>query len=327
MKQKQLIYVANEDAGKRLDLYLVSQFPDESRSFIQDLIGDGQILLNNSMPKQKVTVKGGDCIQVSWPDKSSIALLPNAEISLTVLYEDQDVLVMDKPANLVVHPGSGTNDKTLVHALLNYDYDTFSRMVDEECRPGIVHRLDKDTTGVMVIAKSEAAREQLVQAFKHHRTRKIYIALVHGMPERKEGTIESLIGRSPANRKKMAVVNRNGKPAVSTYSTIASGPDFSLLKIAIDTGRTHQIRVHLSYIHHPIAGDSLYNGRRQAKASFPRQMLHAFVLEFPHPTTDVMQQFQARIPDDFLAAANQVGIQVPDSFRETLCELEKRSDQ
>lgn len=292
----------------RLDRYLVGACPDVSRSGLQQLIQTGSILVNQQPIRKSTLLKNGDKIQVNWPDNDT-PVTPDPNIKLSVIYEDSDVLVIDKPADLVVHPGAGNATGTLVNGLLHYDYACFSLMLDPDSRPGIVHRLDKNTTGAMVIAKNEDARGYLIEAFKNGRVEKNYLALVDGVPPQERGVIQSRIGRHHANRKKMAVVAAPaGKDALTTYRMVESSGTQSLLQVEIQTGRTHQIRVHLAHIGYPVMGDSKYGRSRRAIEVPKRQMLHAWKLSFPPRSGGVTRTFTAPVPKDFAETAARIGI-------------------
>ncbi len=303
------IKINKDESGVRLDQFLSKKFSAFSRSALQKMIEDGSILLNKKMTQKKTRLVCGDEITIDWPDEEP-DLLPNATIKFAIIYEDNDILVIDKPANLVVHPGAGTEDGTLVNALLHHDFTSFNAMQGNELRPGIVHRLDKNTTGVMVVAKNELAKTRLIEEFKLGNTAKEYLALVNGISDYNSGTIETLIGRSPRNRKKMGVVNENGKQAITSYQVVAQKDKHSLLKIKIKTGRTHQIRVHLAHINLPVAGDTLYNKKKKNDIYFPRQMLHALTLKFHHPTSGELKTFHAEQPNDMIEAAHDIGLNI-----------------
>ena len=302
------LLVALEHQGSRLDHFLTAQFPEHSRSYLQSLIAAGFIRRNKRLVRKQERVKDGDLIEITWPD-NTVRLIPDDTISLSILYEDHDILVVNKQAGLVVHPGAGNRDGTLVNALLAYDFRCFSAMMDHEHRPGIVHRLDKETSGAMVVARNARAKAELITAFKRCNVRKTYLAAVHGTPHEPRGTIRSFIGRSIRNRQRMAVLDSGGKMATTHYEVLSSQSDFSLLKINIDTGRTHQIRVHLEHIGNPVIGDSTYHRKkRRNEYDAPRQMLHAWILEFPHPTTDQDTHFIAPVPHDFHDLVKRFGI-------------------
>ena len=300
------------EAGQRLDKVLAERIGTISRSRVKILIQAG-FLLRGSEPAQDPAeaVQAGALYTLRQP--APAPALPAAEpMDLPILYEDADLLVLDKPAGLVVHPAPGNQQGTLVNALIAHCGDGLTGIGGER-RPGIVHRLDKDTSGVMVVAKSELAHTRLSAAFAARDLDREYRALCWGLPNPSAGGIEGAIGRDPRDRKRMAVVGRNGKPALTNYKTVMNfGGAAALLSLKLETGRTHQIRVHLAHRHHPLIGDPVYLRRRPAAAAllpeparglaldFPRQALHAQRLGFSHPITGRPLQFEAPPPADFL---------------------------
>jgi 23S rRNA pseudouridine1911/1915/1917 synthase len=282
-----------EEAAKRLDTWLAEQEPEHSRARWQALIRDGLVTVNDTPCKPNQKLRPGD--RVRWAIPEPVDPEPQGEdIPLHILYEDSGIIVINKPAGLVVHPAAGNETGTLVNALLHHCTDLAG--IGGEKRPGIVHRLDKDTSGVMVIAKTEAAMAALAHQFKEHETDKEYLAIVRGIPQPPRDTIETTIGRHPIHRKKMAANVRNGRMAVSHYEVIETFHDAALVRVRIETGRTHQIRVHMTHIKHPIFGDGVYGRAYHIKA--PRQMLHAAKLSFVHPDGRQRMQFTAPLPDD-----------------------------
>ena len=303
MNEKQLTFnIENTDAGTRLDRCLSRLIPGSSRSYLQKLIKDGLVSSDGDiLDIPRYPVRAGMKITVRLPEESSNE--PVAEpFEFPILYEDDVMLVIDKPAGVVVHPAAGNPSGTVVNALLGRYPQLMDEMACQNSRPGIVHRLDKDTSGCLCIAKTASAQFKLSTAFASRDTSKTYMALVRGVPVRPQGEIITLIGRHPVNRQKMAVVERNGKQAITRYSLISSGivdgAEISLLHVKILTGRTHQIRVHLASIGHPVLGDALYGGSRTAVSGADRQLLHAWKLELPHPATGEMIRFQAPVPED-----------------------------
>jgi 23S rRNA pseudouridine1911/1915/1917 synthase len=297
---------ASEHEGARLDRALCQLFPEYSRSFLARLIANGHVTVDGKTArKASFRVSAGQRVDVEVPPATAWPVLPQ-ELPLMILYNDNDVVVIDKPAGLVVHPAAGHADRTLVNALLFY-VDGLSGIGGEQ-RPGIVHRLDKDTSGVMVIAKNDAAHRALTAVWGTESVRKEYSAIVYGTPKKDRGTIDAPIGRDPRNRKKMAVV-KGGRAAVTEYKVVESLRSASLLRCVLRTGRTHQIRVHLNHIGHPLIGDPLYSGPQwrgipdkriqKAISSFPRQALHAAKITFPHPRTGEVMAFEAALPVDF----------------------------
>ena len=303
MNEKQLTFnIENTDAGTRLDRCLSRLIPGSSRSYLQKLIKDGLVSSNGDiLDIPRYPVRAGMVITVRLPEESGNE--PVAEpFEFPILYEDDVMLVIDKPAGVVVHPAAGNPSGTVVNALLGRYPQLMDEMACQNSRPGIVHRLDKDTSGCLCIAKTASAQFKLSTAFASRDTSKTYMALVRGVPVRPQGEIITLIGRHPVNRQKMAVVERNGKQAITRYSLISSGivdgAEISLLHVKILTGRTHQIRVHLASIGHPVLGDALYGGSRTAVSGADRQLLHAWKLELPHPATGEMIRFLAPVPED-----------------------------
>jgi len=291
--------VPPEAAGSRLDHWLVQVQPDFSRARLQSFIKDGRVTCAGQPVKANLKIKAGQSYVIDIPEPEPAEPLPE-DIPLDIVYEDHDVIVIVKPAGLVVHPAAGHYTGTLVNALLFHCADLAG--IGGVARPGIVHRLDKDTSGLMVVAKNDAAMAGLVAAFKAGTVKKVYMALVHGLPVPATGTIRSLIGRDPRDRKKMSVVGRNGKEAVTHYAVERLTPNGTLVRCRIETGRTHQIRVHLTDLGFPIVGDGVYgsSGRDKRLPGKPtRQMLHAAELAFTHPVTGQPLAFTAPFPEDF----------------------------
>lgn len=288
-----------EDSGARLDSWLVSKMSGTSRAKIQSWMKAGFIALNGSFARPSHKIKAGDKIRVELQTQPAVNLRAEP-IPLDILYEDDDILLLNKPPGLVVHPSAGHASGTLVNALLHH----CPALAGPGARPGIVHRLDRDTSGVIVAAKTERALASLAAQFKERRVRKEYLALAWGAPKPSSGCITGAIGRSLSDRKKMAVRKTGGRAASTTYEVIESFSGVSLLKINIQTGRTHQIRVHLAHIGHPVVGDSAYGSRScRALPIMPaRQMLHAAALSFTHPATGEEVRVQAPIPNDMLMA-------------------------
>jgi 23S rRNA pseudouridine1911/1915/1917 synthase len=311
------VQIAPEQAGERLDRALASAMPDLSRSRLQELIGKGAVERDGATIKDpNHRVKGGEIYGLTIP--APVSARPRGEdIPLAVVYEDKDLIVIDKPAGLVVHPAAGNPDGTLVNALIAHCGEELIG-IGGEARPGIVHRLDKDTSGLLVAAKNERAMGSLAKQFANHTIERAYHALVWGRPRASEGVIEGQIGRSPFDRKRMAVLRGGGKTARTRYRVVESfgpkeRPVASLIECRLETGRTHQIRVHLTHLGHPLIGDPQYGRARQpprakteAEATaftlateFPRQALHAFVLGFQHPTLHRTMRFESPWPADF----------------------------
>ncbi len=286
--------VPNDHAGWRLDRYLAAVLPEFSRSRLQALIRLGDVLLQGKVVRARATVRRGDIVRLKISPPQEIETKAE-EIPLEILFEDDDLIVLNKPAGLVVHPGAGNQEHTLVNALL-YHCRNLSGIGGKQ-RPGIVHRLDKETSGCLVVAKNDAAHHELARQFAAREVTKIYLALVSGTPKRRRGIIEAGISRHPVQRKKMQVDPRHGRAAKTEYRVLKSLGGMSLLECVLHSGRTHQIRVHLHHLGHPVVGDALYGKKGDA----PRQMLHAWKLGFSHPRTHRPMLFEAPIPEDFQA--------------------------
>jgi 23S rRNA pseudouridine1911/1915/1917 synthase len=298
----ELVVLANE-AKVRLDQFLAKRLPEFSRSRLQQLIRDGFVRLNNSTSRPRQIVRGGDKIELTEPPLEKIEMLPEA-IPLETLFEDDDLIVINKPPGLVIHPGAGHREHTLVNALLNH-CTTLSGIGGKE-RPGIVHRLDKETSGCLVVAKNDATHRDLSKQFAARTVEKIYLALVAGKLRKPAGVIEERIGRHPVHRKRMSATTLRGRAAKTEYRVIRSSDRATLIECRLHSGRTHQIRVHLHHLGHPVLGDKVY-APRLAK-DFPRQMLHAWKLGFRHPRTEEWKSFEAPLPDDFNVALAAIGL-------------------
>ncbi|WP_251717348.1 RluA family pseudouridine synthase [Lactobacillus agrestimuris] len=290
-----------DNINSRLDKYLSEEISDLSRTRVKELIQDKQILVNEHVVKKgSYKPQKGDQITVNVPAAKPLNIAPE-DIPLEIVYEDDDVIVVNKPQGMVVHPSAGHPDHTLVNALLFHTKDLAAS--PEGFRPGIVHRIDKDTSGLLMIAKNAASRESLESQLAHKTNKRIYLAIVHGNFGEKAGTIDAPIGRNPKDRKKMGVVE-NGKPAVTHFTVLEQFKDYSLIQCQLETGRTHQIRVHLAYIGHPVAGDPLYGPRKTLKGN--GQFLHAKVLGFEHPKTKEWLEFEIDPPQIFIDTLNKL---------------------
>ena len=294
MKELKLI-VTEQYIGERLDTYVSSLNSNMSRANCQRIIKEGNVLVNGNLSKEAYRVKLGDEILVKIePPKE--AKIEAQEIPLDIVYEDNDIIVINKAKGMVVHPGNGNMDGTLVNAVLSHAKDSLSG-IGGEIRPGIVHRLDKDTSGLIIVAKNDNAHINVSEQIKNHEVTKIYTALVRGNIEEDEATINMPIARDERDRKKMAT-DIDGKEAVTHFTVIKRYYDYTLLKVKIDTGRTHQIRVHMAKIHHPVVGDEVYsNGKNEFNVK--GQLLHSTILEFKHPRTGEKLHFEAPLPDEF----------------------------
>ncbi len=299
-KERFVLFAEKEDIGKRLDVFLYEELEEYSRNYIQNLTEKKCIEIENSTKlKNSYKIKGNEKIFVSIPETEELKIEAQ-NIPINVVYEDSDIIVVNKSYNMVVHPAPGNYSGTLVNALLYHIKDLSS--INGVARPGIVHRLDKDTSGLIIVAKNDNAHRALTDMFKEKKIKKTYIALVEGRVKKEKGHIETLMGRSNSDRKKMAVVGSNGKIAITNYELIQCNEKMSFLKVNIETGRTHQIRVHMKYINHPILGDITYGTENK---NIKRQMLHAYKLEFSHPVTSEKIELMGEIPEDFMTVLNQ----------------------
>ena len=287
--------VSQEEKGKRLDTYIPSVDTDITRTSAQRLIEDGNILVNGKNAKVSYKIQENDKISVEIPEPKQIELKAQ-NIPIEIIYEDSDIIVVNKPKGMVVHPANGNPDGTLVNAIMAICKDSLSG-IGGEIRPGIVHRIDKDTSGLLIVAKNDNAHVKMSEQIKNHEVKKTYIALVRGVFKENEATIDMPIGRSTSDRKKMAV-NKNGKNAITHIKVLKRFDKYTLLKVNIETGRTHQIRVHLSHIGYPIVGDYTYsNGKNEFDVI--GQCLHAQKLEFKHPITQKDMCLEAELPQYF----------------------------
>jgi 23S rRNA pseudouridine1911/1915/1917 synthase len=289
------------DAGRvRLDQFMVGELPSESRSRIQSWIRSGFLKVNGGMVKTGHILRAGDVISLEKPEEDPVG--PAAEdLPVEILYEDDSIAVVVKPAGMVCHTGAGVKSGTLVNALL---FKLGPLSAGDPARPGIVHRLDKGTSGILVVAKCDAAHRELSRQFKERMVRKEYLALVHGVPAMRSGTIDRGLGRDPVDRKKISVRARKKRSAITHYFTERTFPGAALLKIRIETGRTHQIRVHLSQLGHPVVGDPVYGGNRgvagKSSCMAPRMFLHAQKLSFIHPASREEMSFCSPLPTDLV---------------------------
>ncbi len=292
----QMLVVPHDLDGKRLDVVLAALLDDVTRSAAQKLIADAHVAMEHGAVRASRLVAVGDHVTVRLDPVAPLVIAPTTG-DLTILYSDDDIVVVDKPAGLTVHPGAGGEEDTLVGRLLGYD-PTIAGAGDAT-RPGIVHRLDKDTSGVLVVARTPAAHAALAGQWRDHAVTKRYKALVEGAPRRAEGAIDAPIARDRKNRKRMAP-DLAGRPALTTYHVEETYPGFALLDVTIETGRTHQIRVHLAAIGHPVAGDTLYGARRGAPG-LTRQFLHAYLLGLRLPSTGEYREFVSPLPPELVA--------------------------
>jgi 23S rRNA pseudouridine1911/1915/1917 synthase len=288
--------VTEEEQGERLDKYLAGLLLEVSRSFIQKLLKQEQVTVNENLVKANYVIKENDVISIHVPEAVEPEITPE-DIPLDILYEDNDVLVVNKPKNMVVHPAPGHYSGTLVNAVMFHCKDNLSG-INGVLRPGIVHRIDKDTTGSLIICKNDVAHNSLAAQLKEHSIRRKYVAIVHGILKEDEGTINAPIGRNPNDRMKMAVNPKNGKDAITHYKVLQRLKNYTYVECVLETGRTHQIRVHMASINHPLLGDSVY-GPAKCPYKLEGQTLHAQVLGFVHPTTDEYIEVSAPLPEYF----------------------------
>ena len=284
-------YVITDQTG-RIDKVLTSLEPKITRSQLKNLINDGHVTVNGQAVKPKYKVQAGDKISLVKPEPQSLELTPE-NIPLDIVYEDDDVIVVNKPQGMVVHPAPGHPDHTLVNALL---YHSPLSTINGTFRPGIVHRIDKDTSGLLMVAKNDLAHQSLAEQLRNKTNKREYLALVYGQIKEDEGTIDAPLGRNPQDRKKQAVV-KGGRHAVTHFKVIKRYDNFTLVKCILETGRTHQIRVHMKYIGHPLVGDPLYGPRKVIGKN--GQFLHAALLGFKHPRTGKEMVFEAPLPENF----------------------------
>ena len=290
-------------AGERLDKYLSSQMTDFTRNAVARLIADGNVAVNGSIVNKNYKCRENDEISVTVPD--AVPLEAEAEnIPLDIVYEDKDLLVVNKQKGMVVHPAAGNYTGTLVNALLYHCKDSLSG-INGVIRPGIVHRIDKDTSGLLIVAKNDSSHIHLAQQIKEHSFSRAYQAVVYGNIKEDEGTVNLPIGRSPKDRKKMAVTDKNSKNAVTHFQVIKRYGDFTHIRCVLETGRTHQIRVHMAYLGHPLAGDGVYGPKKVIK-SLNGQCLHAGEIGFVHPTSGEYMEFKADLPDYFTDFLNKL---------------------
>ena len=293
---KESLIVEERIQDTRLDSYLSDQLVDLSRNYIQKLIEQGKVSVNGQIEMvKKYKVKNDDHIEVEIPEPERLKI--EAEnIPIEILYEDSDLLVVNKPQGMVVHPAPGNYNGTLVNALLYHCKNLSS--INGIIRPGIVHRIDKDTSGLLMIAKNDKAHRSLAAQLKEHSINRIYTALVHGNVKEERATINAPLGRHHIDRLRMAVVERNGKHAVTHFKVTKRFGDYTLIEVKLETGRTHQIRVHMAFIHHPLVGDPVY-GPQKEKIKLNGQALHASTIGFIHPTNNTYMEFTVDLPQYF----------------------------
>ena len=295
---KEILISADESQdGLRLDKFIASQYEDLSRTYIQKLIGESCVLVNGRTQKPSYQIEDGDTVHLTVPDSTVPDIIPE-DIPLDIIYEDSDILIVNKPKNMVVHPAAGNYSGTLVNALMYHCKNDLSG-INGCLRPGIVHRIDKDTTGLLVVCKNDTAHRIVADQLKEHSITRRYEAICIGSPADDEGVINAPIGRSVSDRKKMAVNHKNGKEAVTHYRILERFKGYSHIECVLETGRTHQIRVHMSSIGHPLLGDEVYGGVRPGFVTFG-QCLHAGVLGLKHPRSGEYMEFKVPAPGYFL---------------------------
>lgn len=289
------IHITDEQAGKRLDAVCAAAGEGYSRGFIKKLIDSGSVTLDGSVRKASYKVRAGEKLIIQLPEPETSSIEPEA-IPLDILYEDQDVLIVNKPEGMVVHPAPGSPSGTLVNALMAHTGELST--INGVYRPGILHRIDKDTSGLLMVAKNDMAHQKLAEQLKVHSITRQYVALVKGIVEANKGTIDMPIGRHPKDRIRMAVVKENSKEAITHFEVLTRYAEgYTLVKFRLETGRTHQIRVHMREIGHPIAGDPLYGGDKKNPFKTNGQCLHAEILGFVHPRTGEYMEFKAPMPE------------------------------
>lgn len=290
--------ITEENKGKRLDIFLSENIENITRSYIKTLIEEEKVLVNKKKQKSGYSLKLNDVIEVNIPEGKEADILPE-EIDLDIMYEDDDVIIINKKKGMVVHPANGNYTGTMVNSLMNSHKDKLSS-INGVVRPGIVHRIDKDTSGILVVAKNDNAHKNLSDQFKVHSITRKYIALVKGIIKEDDMVINLPIGRNPKDRKKMAVTYKNSKEAITHIHVLKRyyNSNLTLVEAVLETGRTHQIRVHMSYKNHPLVGDEVY-GKKDTTFKVQGQMLHAKILGFIHPTTGKYIEFESNLPSEF----------------------------
>ncbi len=296
---------SKDDSGSgtapRLDQYLVEQFSNMTRSHIQKLISDGMVLVDNVKERASHRLKDGQKIVVSLPPAKPLEIIAEA-IPIEILYEDEYLAVINKPAGMITHPGAGVHSGTLVHALMHHMRGSLSG-ISGTMRPGIVHRLDKDTSGILVVAKQDVAHQNLAKQIQAKVAKRIYLAVLEGQLANDSGTVNAPLGRHPTNRTKMAIV-KHGRTAISHYQLLKRASSFILAEVQLETGRTHQIRVHMNSLNCPVVGDLVYNTKTTGTLAYRKRSgllghaLHAYKLSFFHPVNSKLLEFEAKVPDD-----------------------------
>ena len=290
-------FIEDEQAGERIDKFLSDALSDLSRSYIQKLIKEEQVTVNQKVVKANYKLNAGDELKLEEPELKEPDIVPE-DIPLDILYEDSDLLIVNKPKGMVVHPSAGHYSGTLVNALMHYCKDDLSG-INGVMRPGIVHRIDMNTTGSLLVCKNDFTHNDIAEQLKVHSITRVYHAIVHGVVKEDEGTIDAPIGRHPIDRKKMSINHKNGKEAVTHYKVLQRFHNYTYIECRLETGRTHQIRVHMASIGHPLLGDVVY-GPAKAPAKLQGQTLHAKIIGIKHPRTSEYLEVDAPLPEYFL---------------------------
>ena len=289
--------IEEEQSGERIDKFLSDSIPDLSRSYIQKLIKEEQVTVNQKVVKSNYKLNTGDQLKLTEPELTEPDIVAE-DIPLDILYEDSDLLILNKPKGMVVHPSAGHYSGTLVNALMHYCKDDLSG-INGVMRPGIVHRIDMDTTGSLLVCKNDFTHNDIAQQLKVHSITRVYHAIVHGVLKDDEGTIDAPIGRHPVDRKKMSINHKNGKEAVTHYKVLQRFCNYTYIECRLETGRTHQIRVHMASIGHPLLGDMVY-GPAKAPTKLQGQTLHAKTIRIKHPKTGDYLEIDAPLPEYFV---------------------------
>lgn len=298
MEYERCFIVDEDDDNLRIDKYLSEYEAEHSRTYIQKLIADGRVTVNNKTVKGSYRLSSGECIRFFVPEPQKIDILPE-NIPLDIIYEDNDIIIINKEKGMVIHPAAGHSSGTLVNALMYHCSENLSG-INGILRPGIVHRIDKDTTGVMIACKNDKAHIKIAEQLKQHSNKRIYNAIVHGIFKEENGRINEPIGRSSYDRKKMDINYKNGKEAITEYHVLQELQGrYTHIECQLHTGRTHQIRVHMTSIGHPLLGDSVYSGYDDTRFNTEGQVLHASVLGIIHPVTNEYMEFNAPLPEYF----------------------------
>ena len=294
--EEKIIIVDKDSENKRCDKFLSEKIDDFSRERLKKLFKDGNVTIDGKFIKSSRKVLPGEKISVILPDPIILDIIPE-DISINIVYEDDDVVIVDKPQGMVVHPANGNYTGTLVNALMYHvkDLSTINGVI----RPGIVHRIDKDTSGLLIVAKNDNSHNHLAKQFKEHSINRHYKAICHGLINENSATVDAPIGRDKIKRKEMCVTEKNSKHAITHFDVIDRFNDFTFVDCHLETGRTHQIRVHMKYINHPIVGDKVYGYNRKVDNQFKGQLLHAYKLGFIHPRTNEYMEFNSEIPEYF----------------------------